>query len=67
MAAGQKEAGLTAAVAIRESLDIKTARFALLSQRWEKLHMDIAKHLIAVCKEIYQGNKELRIAAPGTA
>lgn len=67
IAAGQKEAGVTAAVAIRESLDIQTARFAVLSQRWEQLHMDIARRAIDIAKDIYADNPEFRISAPGTS
>jgi hypothetical protein len=66
IAAGQKEAGLTAAVAIRESLDIQTARFAVLSQRWEQLHMDIARRLTDLAREIYEDDKSAMVAAPGT-
>ena len=66
IAAGQKEAGLTAAVAIRESLDIQTARFAVLSQRWEQLHMDIARRLTDLAREIYDDDRAAVVAAPGT-
>lgn len=67
IAAGQKEAGVTAAVAIRESLDIQTARFSVLSQRWEQLHMDIARRVVDTAKEIYADHADLRVSAPGTA
>jgi hypothetical protein len=67
VAAGQKEAGTTSAVAIREALDVQTARFAVLSQRWEQLHMDIARAAIDTAKEIYQDNKAYQVSAPGTA
>jgi hypothetical protein len=66
IAAGQKEAGLTAAVAIRESLDIQTARFAVLSQRWEQLHMDVARRLTDVARDIYLDDPKAVVAAPGT-
>lgn len=67
VAAGQKEAGVTAAVAIRESLDIQTARFALLSQRWEALHMEVARMVIEVAREIYASDHDMVVMAPGTA
>ncbi len=67
VAAGQKEAGTTSAVAIREALDVQTARFAILSQRWDQLHMDIARAAIDTAKEIYQDNKAYQVSAPGTA
>jgi hypothetical protein len=67
IAAGQKEAGVTAAVAIRESLDIQTARFSVLSQRWEQLHMDIARRCVDIARDIYADNKEMQVSAPGTS
>jgi hypothetical protein len=66
VAAGQKEAGVTSAVAIRESLDVQTARFAVLSQRWEQLHMDIARAAIDTARDIYLDNKEMQVSAPGS-
>ena len=67
VASGTKEAGTTSAVAIRESLDVQTARFAVLSQRWEQLHLDIARIAIDVARDIYLDNKEMMVSAPGTA
>lgn len=67
VAAGTKEAGTTSAVAIRESLDVQTARFAVLAQRWERLHVDIARIAIDVARDIYADSKEMRVQAPGTA
>ena len=66
VAAGTKEAGTTSAVAIRESLDVQTARFAVLSQRWEALHMEIARIAIDTARDIYAKNGEMRVSAPGT-
>lgn len=65
-AGGQKAAGTTSGEAIRESLDVQTARFAVLSQRWENLHMDIARAMVDVCRELYADSPEKRIEAPGT-
>lgn len=67
IAAGTKERGTTSAVAIRESLDVQTARFATLAQRWEQLHLDIAKIAIDVARDIYRDSKKMRVSAPGTA
>ncbi len=67
VAAGTKETGTTSAVAIRESLDVQTARFAVLSQRWEQLHMDIARIAIDVARDIYRTSGAMRVSAPGTA
>lgn len=67
VAAGTKEAGTTSAVAIRESLDVQTARFAVLSQRWENFHLAIAKIAIDVARDIYADDKKMQVSAPGTA
>lgn len=42
IAAGQKQPGLNAAVAIREASDLQTDRLALLSQRWEDMRVEAA-------------------------
>lgn len=65
-ASGQKEAGVTSAVAIRESLDVQTARFAVLAQRWEQLHLDVARAAIDIARDIYAENREMIVSAPGT-
>lgn len=66
LASGQKSAGTVSGEAIRESLDVQTARFAVLSQRWEQLHMDIFRAFIDIAREMYQDDPDRRIAAPGT-
>jgi hypothetical protein len=65
-AAGQKEAGVTSGTAIRESLDVQTARFAVLAQRWEQLHLDVARAAIDIARDIYADSGEMRVSAPGT-
>lgn len=67
IASGQKAAGTTSGEAIRESLDVQTARFAVLAQRWENLHLDIAMMFIDVCRDLYEDDPEKVIAAPGTS
>lgn len=66
LASGQKATGTVSGEAIRESLDVQTARFAVLSQRWENLHLAIARAMIDICREMY-GSASEREAAPGTA
>lgn len=66
LASGQKSAGTVSGEAIRESLDVQTARFAVLSQRWEQLHLDIFRAFIDICRELYAESPDKRIAAPGT-
>ena len=65
-AAGQKEAGVTSGTAIRESLDVQTARFAVLAQRWEQLHLDVARAAVDIARDIYVDNQEMIVSAPGT-
>ncbi len=65
VAAGQKEAGTTSAVAIREALDVQTARFAVLSQRWEQLHMDIARGMLDVARDIFEATGSFKVNAEG--
>lgn len=66
LASGQKAAGTVSGEAIRESLDVQTARFAVLSQRWEQLHIDIFRAFIDIARELYKDDPDRRIAAPGT-
>jgi Bacteriophage head to tail connecting protein len=66
-ASGRKEAGVTSGTAIRESLDIQTARFAVLAQRWEQLHLDVARAAIDIARDIYLDNQEMQVSAPGTS
>lgn len=66
LASGQKSAGTVSGEAIRESLDVQTARFAVLSQRWEQLHLDIFRAFVDICRELYAEDPDRRIAAPGT-
>lgn len=66
LASGQKATGTVSGEAIRESLDVQTARFAVLSQRWEQLHVDIFRAFIDICRELYTDAPDKRIAAPGT-
>jgi hypothetical protein len=42
LAKGEKQPGITAAIAIRESSEIQTDRLALLSQTWEDIRVDAA-------------------------
>ena len=66
LASGQKATGTVSGEAIRESLDVQTARFAVLSQRWEQLHMDIFRAFIDIARELYEADPDRRLAAPGT-
>lgn len=66
IASGVKASGTTSGEAIRESLDVQTARFSILSQRWEQFHLEIARAVVDTCRDLYAHDKSKRIAAPGT-
>jgi hypothetical protein len=65
-AQGSKDAGVNSAIAIRESLDVGAARLALPTQRWEQAHVDIAKIMVDMARDLYTANKSYKISAPGT-
>lgn len=51
-ASGQKPAGVESAIAIREVAERESGPFALHAQRYEKLHLELAKKVIARQKRI---------------
>jgi hypothetical protein len=61
-AQSQKPAGLESAVALREFNDIETQRFAIQAQAYESMFLDIARHIVGVCKELNRGKKPARVA-----
>jgi hypothetical protein len=63
---GVKPTGTNSAVAIRESLDVAQARFALVQQRWENMHVRIAKVMIDMARDLYKDSKKYQVSAPGT-
>lgn len=65
---GQKDAGVTSAVAIRESLDVQGTRLKVFQQRWERFHVDIFKIVIDMVADIVadEGGYELTAPVPGS-
>lgn len=62
---GQKPAGVTAAVAMREMDDIETARFALVAQSYEDSYVDLSQQYVDCAREIMEhGGKSLSVKAP---
>jgi hypothetical protein len=53
-ASSMKPSGLDSGVAIREFQDIESERFSLVSQRWERLFVDVAEKLIDVTQELVE-------------
>lgn len=61
-ATSRKPVGLESAPALREYNDIETERFVLVGQRYEAFHMDIAKIMIDMSRDLYAkvGNFEVK-------
>ena len=57
-AASKKPAGLNSGRALEEFNDIGTERFAVVGQRWEKFHTDIADRIIDLSKDLAEMGKE---------
>jgi hypothetical protein len=53
-ASSMKPSGLDSGVALREFQDIESERFSLVSQRWERLFVDVAEKLIDVTQELVE-------------
>ena len=68
-AQGQKEAGTTSAVAIREALDVQATRIQIYQQTWEKFHCDIFKIAIDMASDIVAdkavGKYEVKLPGSG--
>jgi len=65
-ATSKKPAGLDSGVAIREYNDIGSMRFRHVAQRWEDFHMDSAKQMVTVAREIDQrGDGDIKVLAKG--
>jgi hypothetical protein len=65
-AQSEKPAGLNAAVALRAYQDVGTQRFALVGQRWERFHMQVAEVTIDTAADAYAANDNaLSVKVPG--
>ena len=56
-AASKKPAGVDSKVALRELTDTESSRFAPVGQRFERMHIDIARLFVEVGKEVFRGKK----------
>jgi len=63
-AAGMKEAGVTSAVAIRESLDIQQTNLAVIQKLWEQFHVDIARVMVDLAADLYGRKGTYKVKAP---
>lgn len=64
-AASKKPSGVTAAVAMQTLSDIETERFMVTAQRYEDFHIDMAKKVIDMTRDIYTENRQIEVNAPG--
>jgi hypothetical protein len=64
-ATAQKPAGLDAAVALREFHDIESERFVRAGQRFEQFHLDIAKIMIGLARDLYTRGVDVAVRAEG--
>lgn len=64
-ATSRKPGGITSGVALREYNDIETERFALVSQRFEQFHLDAARIIIDMSRDLYKDNKSLSVKIKG--
>ncbi len=64
-AQSEKPAGLDAAVAMRTYQDVETQRFAIVGQRWERLHVEQAEIILDMAADLYKEKGELTVKVPG--
>jgi hypothetical protein len=64
-ATSMKPSGLNSGKALREYNDLETERFMSVAQRYEKSHMDAAKIMIDMAKEIYEDTGEFKVKVKG--
>jgi hypothetical protein len=62
-AQSKKPAGLDAAVALREMEDIESERFATVAQEYDNMHVDMAKHIIDLCKDMDEAGEKIEVKA----
>lgn len=64
-AQSEKPAGLNSGVAMRTYQDVETQRFALIGQRWERWHMEVARAMIDIAQDLYAKDKSLSMKVAG--
>jgi hypothetical protein len=58
LSAGDKPAGLTAAVAIRATEDIQSKRFSVIYRAYEEAFVSLARHTVACVRELAEVKKD---------
>lgn len=62
-ASAQKPAGVTAAVALNTLADIESERFLVFGRCWEDFHMEIARQMIDLARDLSEKNPEFATRA----
>ena len=64
-ATSRKPSGLDSGVAIREAQDIESERFALVSQRYEEMYLEMASLIIDISRDLFEEFPNLKINVKG--
>ncbi len=62
-AGGKKMEGLDSGEAIRTFRDVETARFAVLQEAYDEMHVELAEHMIDLAKEIAEQDPKYNVLA----
>lgn len=60
-AAGRKPSGLESGAALREFHDIETERFVMAGKAYEEWHVELARQVIGVARDIYERDGEYSV------
>lgn len=64
MAAGEKPAGVTSGIGVREAVEVQSGRFAMKIRAYEEMHLEIARWVVELGREIADEYPDFSIAAP---
>ena len=64
MAAGEKPAGVTSGIGVREAVEVQSGRFAMKIRAYEEMHLEIARWVVELGREIAEEYPDFSIAAP---
>lgn len=65
-ASSKKPQGLDSGKALREFNDIESERFLTIGKQYEKFHLDCARIIVAMARDIYEERGELKARVPGS-
>lgn len=63
MASGQKPAGVSSGVAIREAEELQMGKLSIFMKNWDEAHLDLAKWIVRLGKELYKSDKSFKVVA----